>query len=61
MTVLPRGPVPPTALFALAAAAVMLLGLVLDVVSLISAVIVWVILSAYVVYSWRTGLWTPQK
>jgi hypothetical protein len=55
VTILPRGPLPPPAIFAAAAALVMLIGLILDAVSLLSAVIVWVILAAYLAYSWRSG------
>jgi hypothetical protein len=47
--------------FALAAAVVILIGLLLDAVSVTSAVIVWVILASYVAYAWRSGLSTPRK
>ena len=56
MTILPSGPVPAAVPFAAAAALVILIGFLLDAVTLVSAIVVWVILAGYAIYTWRTGL-----
>ena len=55
MVITPRGPVPPSVPFAVAVGLVMALGLALEVVSLVACVVVWLVLVAYVIFTWRTG------
>ena len=55
VTIIPRGPVPPSVPFAVATIAVMLIGLALGAVSLTAVGVVTAAVVAYVAFTWRVG------
>jgi hypothetical protein len=53
--IIPRGSVPSALALSVAVAVVMLLGVLLDAVSIIGAAIVWVASAVYALYAYRVG------